>query len=335
MDWKLSGLTEEEFRTQYDTAGREAFRWDTSIAWKSLNRIVCRGYDVNELAERISFSDMVFVLFQGRLPTMNEEAMLTYDMIAFVEHAFSPSAVSARAVAVGRPLLPSAIAAGVMTFGFAHGPGWQYSEMMAEYLGRAEREGHSSAEMADILVAEHLRDSRKILGLHQPQHTDGDPRAYRLIAKAKELGVARNYLAFQEEIVAAFQRKTGKHLHPNMLGAGGSVLLDLGFSPLAGWAIGVLCRAFSCAAHAIEEMTEQSAWRASRSNPMVDLLDLSLQGPKHYYGPPNRPVPTKEDRQKAELEGRVLPDTLPFQSPRARKRKATLTGVPNPQHRPL
>lgn len=320
MDWSSSGLTEEEYHAQYDTSGREPFHWETSIAWKSLNRIVCRGYDVNELAERASFADMIFVLFQGRLPTLNEEAMLMYDMIAFVEHAFSPSAVSARAVAVGRPLLPAAIAAGIMTFGFAHGPGWQYSEMMTEYLARAEREGRSPADMARILIEEHRRDGRKILGLHQPQHTEGDPRAYRLITKAKELGVARKHLAFQEEIVAAFRNETGKTLHPNMLGSGGSILLDLGFSPLAGWAIGVLCRAFSCAAHAIEEMTEQSAWRASRSNPMVDLLDLALQGPKYYYGPASRSVPTKEERQKAEVEGRVLKDTLPSENVRTRRR---------------
>src|SRR5207247_6001862 len=121
---------------------------------------------------------------------------------------------------------------------------------------------------AEELVKDHLREGRKILGLHQPQHIHGDPRAYRLIQKAKELGVADAYVGFQEHVTEAYRRATGKTLHPNMLGAGGAVLLDLGFSPLAGWAIGILCRAFSCAAHAIEEMTEQSAWRASRSNPM-------------------------------------------------------------------
>lgn len=117
----------------------------------------------------------------------------------------------------------------------------------------------------------------------------------------------------QERVAEAFLKRTGKQIHPNMLGAAGSVLLDLGFGPLGSWALGVLARAFSCAAHAIEEMTEQSAWRASRSNPMVDFLDLSLQGPKYYTGAGDRRVPTRDERGRSEEEAAVavLADSQP------------------------
>jgi citryl-CoA lyase len=306
MKYDEAGIPKQEYDVRYEVNEREGFHWQSAISWKSLNHIVCRGYDTNELAERASFIDMMFLLFQGRLPGMAEERMLSYAMVAFVEHAFSPSVVAARAVASGRPLLTSAVAAGIMTFGTAHGPGWQYSETMQRYMRRGQREGWSMKKLAEVLIADHLREGKKIMGLHQPQHVKGDPRSQLLLAKAKKLGVAGPYVELQEAVGETFFEQTGKRIHPNILGAAGSVLLDLGFDPLAAWALGFLSRAFSCAAHAIEEMTSQSAWRASRSNPMIDLLDLALQGPRYYTGPPHRHVPTKQEREQSEQAALLL-----------------------------
>src|ERR1700733_699138 len=74
-------------------AAREPFHWRSAISWKDRDRIVCHGYEINELADKISFTDMVFLLFQGELPTPEQEKMLTHIMVVFVEHAFSPSTV--------------------------------------------------------------------------------------------------------------------------------------------------------------------------------------------------------------------------------------------------
>jgi hypothetical protein len=48
----------------------------------------------------------------------------------------------------------------------------------------------------------------------------------------------------------------------------------------------------------MEEMTREKAWRASRTTKMINLLDLSIQGPKYYDGPPDRPVPKPGDRKE-------------------------------------
>jgi hypothetical protein len=48
----------------------------------------------------------------------------------------------------------------------------------------------------------------------------------------------------------------------------------------------------------MEEMTREKAWRASRSTKMINLLDLSIQGPKYYDGHPDRPAPKPEDRKE-------------------------------------
>ena len=100
------------------------FRRKTSISYKTEEKTVLRGYNMSELAEEgYTFCDALFVLFQQRLPTENEEKMLEYETAEFLEHSMSPSAAGAFAVISGRPHLPAAVAAAVMTFGGAHGPG--------------------------------------------------------------------------------------------------------------------------------------------------------------------------------------------------------------------
>ncbi|GAA2788686.1 hypothetical protein [Nonomuraea dietziae] len=49
-----------------------------------------------------------------------------------------------------------------------------------------------------------------------------------------------------------------------------------------------MCGSLSLCAHSIEEMTREKSWRASSSSPMVQPLDLSMQGPDHYDGPGDR-----------------------------------------------
>jgi len=81
----------------------------------------------------------------------------------------------------------------------------------------------------------------------------GGPLAIRIMKMARDLGVAGKFHDLQIEIEVAFERINGKKVFTNVIGGANSIFVDLGFSPLAVWAIGVLCRGFSCGAHGIEE----------------------------------------------------------------------------------
>ncbi|MBN1553965.1 MAG: hypothetical protein JXA11_04415, partial [Phycisphaerae bacterium] len=160
----------------------------TSISYKTEEKTVMRGYDLSELAEEgYSFCDAMYILFQNRIPTEAEEKMLKYEMGEFLEHSMSPSAASAIGVITGRPNLPCAIAASIMTFGGVHGPGAAHGYMMNKYIARAEREGKTLDEMARILVDEYLDAGMPVMGMGQPQHRDGDPRAEPTHVKQEEL----------------------------------------------------------------------------------------------------------------------------------------------------
>ena len=272
----------------------------TQISYKTEKKTVLRGYNLSDLAEEgYTFCDALFVLFQGRIPTEAEESMLEYEMAEFLEHSMSPSAAAAICAMGGRPQLPAAVAAGIMTFGGVHGPGAAHGYMMNRYLERAHAEGKSPEEMGKILVDEHLDTGRAVIGMGQPQHIHGDPRAMPTHRKQKELGVGGVYLELQLSIEKHFnerrEREGKRPVGVNVVGAGNTALGDLGFSPNAAWAIGCICRGFSCACHAIENMKRGHAWMASTRERMVQLLDLSMI---IYEGIPDRPVPTQEERQE-------------------------------------
>ncbi len=272
----------------------------TSISYKTEEKTVLRGYDLSELAEEgYSFYDAMFVLFQDRLPTEPEEKMLKYEMGVFLEHSMSPSAVGAIGVSIGRPNLPCAIAASITTFGGVHGPGAAHGYMMKKYLKRAHEEGKTVDEMAKILVDEYLDNKKPVMGMGQPQHIDSDPRAEPIHLKQEELGLNGVYLKMQRAIEKHFhaRRKAGgrSYVGVNVVGAGNTALCDIGFAPNAAWCIGSVCRGFSCAAHALFNMKRGRAWGASRREPMVQVIDLSMI---KYVGPEDRVVPKQEDRQE-------------------------------------
>jgi len=272
----------------------------TSISYKTEEKTVMRGYDLSELAEEgYSFYDAMFVLFQDRLPTEPEEKMLKYEMGVFLEHSMSPSAVGAIGVSIGRPNLPCAIAASITTFGGVHGPGAAHGYMMKKYLKRAHDEGKTVDEMAKILVDEYLDNKTPVMGMGQPQHIDSDPRAEPIHLKQEELGLNGVYLEMQRAIEKHFharRKAEGRsYVGVNVVGAGNTALCDIGFAPNAAWCIGSVCRGFSCAAHALFNMKRGRAWGASRREPMVQVIDLSMI---KYVGPEDRVVPKQEDRQE-------------------------------------
>ena len=270
----------------------------TGISYKTEEKTVLRGYNLSDLAEAgYTFYDALFVLFQNRIPSEAEMDMLRYETAEFLEHSMSPSAASAIAVINGRPYLPAAVAASVMTFGGAHGPGAAHGYMLHKYIERARVEGKTAEEMGKILVDEYMDNGLAVMGMGQPQHTDGDPRAQPTHIKHEQLcrGV---YLDLQWAIEKRFnerRKQEGRsYVAVNMIGAGNTALAEIGFSPNAAWCIGCVCRGFSCAAHALYTMKKGRAWAASKSEPMVQMLDLSMI---KYVGPADREVPPQSERQ--------------------------------------
>src|SRR5579863_7314445 len=125
--------------------------WRTAIANSDETHIWIRGYDVTALMARSGFTDTIFLLHQGRLPSDGEGRLLDAILVGVADHgAGAPSCAAARLVASGnRQSLSAAIAAGILAIGDEHGgAGSACMELIAEGVDWATRESASIEDSA-------------------------------------------------------------------------------------------------------------------------------------------------------------------------------------------
>ena len=97
--------------------------WRTAIVQADHESIRLHGHDVLELMQRRTFTDTIFLLHRGRLPSRDERALLDAILTGLADHGpGAPSCAAARLVASGnRQSLSAAVAAGVLAIGDEHG----------------------------------------------------------------------------------------------------------------------------------------------------------------------------------------------------------------------
>jgi citrate synthase len=274
-----------------DVSGnREPFHWRTGIAYKTRDRIVIRGYDLNELTGRVSFAEMIYLIFRGELPPAAHGRMLDAVLGNFAEHAFSPSSAAARFVMAGGVPLHVAAAGGLLALGDLHATGDRPAQIFQAGVKRAGRDGVALPEMAERIVREYRERKERMAGFHHPQHIR-DPRTHRLLELADQLGVTGDHVTLARSMEEATEKVVGRRLYLNAPGAIGAICSDLGFEPTLVKAIAVVSRCVGIVAHSYEEMSRERGWRASRGAEITQPLDLELQRPEFYDGPGDRALP--------------------------------------------
>lgn len=276
---------EREYGTVPRDTERAPFQWVSEIAYKNVHRIVSRGYDTTELMEEgYGLVDVLFVDFQSRIPSVNEEKMLNYVMVLALEDGLSMPAIISRMVAKSKTFLTQAVGASILAFGHAYGAFSAFGNRLEEYITKAEKDKKTTAEIAEIVVKEHLNDE----GFGVSGLMIDDPAARRMIARAKELGVSGKYIELTEKISEVAKKESVEPVDLDMLGAIGATMMDLGFSPEAIWAIIAITRSFAAGSHYIEEVERGEYTRFGET----------LTPKEMYDGPQDRPVPNLQDRSK-------------------------------------
>ncbi len=272
-----------EYGTVPQDTARAPFQWVSEVAYKNIHRIVSRGYDTTELMEEgYGIVDVLFVDFQSRIPTVEEEQMLNYVMILALEDGLSMPAAISRIVAQSKTFLTQACGASIMAFGHAYGAFSAFGNRLETYLKIADEKQLSLTQAAELLVEKHGVDES--LGVSDLMLKD--PAAKRMLARAEKLGVAGRNIAFLKEIAAAASQVSDQPLDIDMLGAIGATMMDLGFTPEATWVVIAVTRAYAAGAHYIEELEQGQYTRWGQELTPVE----------NYEGPPDRPVPPLADR---------------------------------------
>lgn len=257
---------------------KEGSKIKTSITDIESNRIVTRGYSQDELIANVSFSDMVYLLLKGELPSSKESKMLNYILVSFCDHGVtSPSTQTSRLIASSGSPLNVALSGGLLSFGKNHAGAIENSMKLfqdtftdsmysdIDYFSDLKIE-----EVANNIVDNYLGNNKKVPGFGHRYHTK-DPRGAKLMDLAKEEGFIGKHVKLALAIEKILFEKKGIHI--NVDGANGAILSDMGFSSSIGFGIFMIGRIPGIIAHVNEEITENEEFRK-----FCDIDDISYCG---------------------------------------------------------
>jgi len=230
--------------------------FETSVGTADADSITVMGRDLSsELMGEVSFTELAFLLVQGRLPSSEEVRLLDAVLVSLADHGLTPTVLAARLTHTGAPeSLQGAVAAGLL------GAGSVFLGVVEDTVQFLDAAG----EDVEGAVARELQAGRRIPGLGHPVHKVEDPRTPRIYAIAEESGLAGTYLARLRAVSEAHARQTGHRLPVNGAGVAGAALADLGFPPALLRGFALLARTAGLLGHLAEEMQSPIGMRLYR-----------------------------------------------------------------------
>ena len=269
-------------RTQ---AREQTVRWQSALTEIAPNKILIRGYPVDEMMGRLGFAEAVYLLLMGELPTAAIGRMLNAVLVSSLDHGVTPpSTLAARNVATSGAPLKDCVAAGILAFGPHHG-GDIESCMHFLDKGLSEmRSGRTLQQAAESIVQECVAVNEVPPGFGHRLHAR-DPRAARLFQMALELELEGEHVRLIRACERALDAHTGhfgRALPVNVDGAIAAISADLGFAYELGNAIFLISRLPGLIAHAHEERTRQTPMR------QIDPKDHDYDGARQRRVPEGR-----------------------------------------------
>src|SRR6186713_3345076 len=97
-------------------------KWRTALTSIEPNKILLRGYPLDEIMGRLTFGETIYLLLMGDCPTPGIGRLMEAMLVSFIDHgATPPSTLAARNTATTGAPLRACVAAGVLGFGRYHG----------------------------------------------------------------------------------------------------------------------------------------------------------------------------------------------------------------------
>lgn len=230
--------------------------WKTKITKVEPNHLVTKGYKQEDLIGKIPFSHVLYLLLKDELPSDEHGKMIDAIITACIDHGITPpTAMASRIVASGGVPLPTAVAAGVLSIGDAHGGAIEKgAKFLQDGISRMKKDRKSIDYIADILVKESRDQKKRILGFGHRVHTS-DPRTKKLFKLSDELKITGDHINLSRAIEKELEKQTGKKLPINVDGAIAAITSDMGFDWKLGKAFFLIGRVAGLTAHVYEEQT--------------------------------------------------------------------------------
>ncbi len=254
--------------------------WKSAITKVEPNKLVVRGYRLDELIGKVSYAQMVYLLFKGELPSPRVGKLIEAILVSSVDHGTTPpSVLSALTVASTGAPLNAAVAAGILSISKFHGGAIEdCMRILMEAKQLMDTQNMDYDQAAESIIKKFREEKKRLSGFGHRYHTN-DPRTKKLFALAEELGLAGDYTRLALAFVKKLKEITGKDLPLNVDGAIGALLCELDIDPILANAFFMIARVPGLVAHIYEEKT--------RYKPMRKIHPTDVE----YDGPDERPVP--------------------------------------------
>jgi citrate synthase len=250
-------------------------KWRTALTSIAPNKILVRGYPLDEVMGRLTFGEAIYLLFMGEVPGPSIGSLMEAMLVSFIDHgATPPSTLAARNTATTGAATRACVAAGLLGFGKYHGGDIESCMQFLDTGLEMVRQGSSYRESAQRLVQRWQAANEAMPGFGHRFHTR-DPRAARLFQMALELEVEAEHIQMIRAVEFVLNEHGDKE-HPlpvNIDGAIAAVCGDIGIPPSVANALFIISRVPGIAAHVEEERVRQTPMR------QIDPKDHTYDGP--------------------------------------------------------
>jgi len=254
-------------------------KWRTSISQVAPNQITTRGYPQEDIIEKVSFSEMVYLLLKGEIPTENQARMLQSVLVSFCDHGITPPSTQvARLMASTGSSMNSCVAGGLLSFGKHHAGALELSMKVLQdalklvEIDGTDADGDDKVQIAAQMVVNHCQtNGEKIPGFGHRFHTE-DPRPPKLI----DMAIKYDCFGIHTELALTIQEILfeTKGIRMNIDGANAGILSDLGFEWELGTGIFMIGRIPALVAHVNEEKTRETPFRK-----LFEIEEIYYDGP--------------------------------------------------------
>ena len=279
---KTGGTATVERRAQQRVSDE---KWRTALTSIQPNKILLRGYPLDEIMGRLSFGEAIYLLLIGECPTPAIGRLMEALLVSFIDHgATPPSTLAARNTATTGAPLRACVAAGVLGFGRYHGGDIESCMQFLDAGLELVRKGKSYRDAATEIVERWEPTGETLPGFGHRFHTR-DPRAARLFQMALELEVEGTHIQMIRAVEMFLHTRHGQDEAPlpiNIDGAIAAVCSDLGMPPAIANALFIISRVPGIAAQAQEERDRQHPMR------QIDPKDHIYDGPSERRLPERR-----------------------------------------------
>ncbi|MCX6779904.1 MAG: citryl-CoA lyase [Candidatus Magasanikbacteria bacterium] len=228
-------------------------KWETAITNINKGQEVIRGKKLSGLIKSSTFTETIFLIWQGRMPKPAETKMLDALLVSAIDHGTgTASAMTARIVSSAKNSLHTSLAAGILAMGERHGSA---IESAAKFFVENKNNKNLGQTVKD------LKDKKVRLAGFGHAVLTKDERSIELLKMAKKLGFYKDCCLVAQNTEKELKKISSKPLPLNIDGAMGAILSDMGFDHKIMKGVFIAGRVPGLVAHIYEEMQNDAGLR--------------------------------------------------------------------------